>query len=318
MCNKNLFKILFFWCSLILEAAELAKFKTMWGPLDEEERREIQDCMQQIADRTSKAEFDKFDADPKVRTNNPLLKFYDAAFDRLLADIPVTDVKPGTVAVWYLYNMGFVIKTPQCCFGVDIHHRRAIELEPLLDFAVVTHNHRDHHSLPLLYKMAAADKRVVSNFFPDVCYTKASEYTHELPGGVTIHCGEADHNNKLKKFTMPMEIICSTGNKKFVFFTSGDCFSHEFLNRKSEKIDLYAVHPRCGMNVVSAVERLEPELTFISHLHELAHDINRWRWQFSVGRNELDNLAEINRNGYVPVWGEKFIWDGEKLHVCQK
>ena len=110
-----------------------------------------------------------------------------------------------------------------------------------------------------------------------------------------------------------MEIVCRTGNKKFVLFTSGDCYSHEFLDRKSEHIDLYIVHPRCGMDVTSAVKRLDPKLTFISHLQELAHDINLFRWQISVGREELKNLSGIGKSAYIPVWGEKFIWDGEKL-----
>lgn len=317
MSKKNIVGIILSCCAFLAGGREVENFKTLWMAADEGKRDAVQDDIQLIADRTTKAEFDAFDADPAARTGNAVLKFYDAALDRLLKDIPATEVKPGTVAIWYLYNMGFVIKTPETCFGVDIHHRRALELEPLLDFAVVTHNHRDHHSLPLLYKMNAAGKTVVSNFFPDSCYTKSPDYTHELPGGVTIHCGEADHNNRLKKFTMPMEIVCSTGDKKFVFFTSGDCWSHEFLNRKSEQIHLYVLHPRCGMKTVEAVKRLDPQYTFISHLLELAHDINRWRWKFADGRKEVNNLKQLNKQSYIPVWGEKFLWDGEKLLVTQ-
>lgn len=117
---------------------------------------------------------------------------------------------------------------------------------------------------------------------------------------------------------MPMEFVCPTGDKKFVFFTSGDCYSHEFLNRKSEKIDLYVLHPRCGMVPVKAAQQLNPELTLIGHLQELGHEINVWRWPFSVGRHELDEFKKINKKAYIPVWGEKFIWDGEKIIGCQK
>ena len=132
--------------------------------------------------------------------------------------------------------------------------------------------------MPLMRKMNAEQKPVISNFFPNFGYTKAAEFTHNIKG-VTIYCGEANHNDRLKKFTMPMEFVCPTGDKKFVFFTSGDCYNHEFLNKKSEKIDLYAIHPRCGMIPVNAAQRLNPELTFIGHLQELGHEINVWRWQ---------------------------------------
>ena len=294
-----------------------ADLKNLCVTSDNTKRSSMQDEMQNIIDHTPKAEFDKFDADPLEKTSNKVLQYYDYSLDRIVADIPQTIVKPGTVVIWYLYNMGFVIKTPEICFGVDIHHRRAEKLEKLLDFVAVTHNHQDHYSMPLMRKMNAAKKLVISNFFPNSGYTKHYEYTHKLPG-VTIHCYEADHNKRLRKFTMPMEFVCKTGDKNFVFYTSGDCWSHEFLNKKSDRIDLYVLHPRCGMKPVNAAKKLDPELTFIGHLQEMGHEINHFRWQFSVGRVELENLKQINKKAYVPVWAEKFIWDGEKITGCQK
>lgn len=290
--------------------------KDLWLEKDPAKRIILQDHMQQWSDRTLKAEFDKFNADPNIKTKNKLLRFYDQSFDRLLQQIPKEKPAPGTVVIWYLYNMGFIIKTPTVCFGVDIHHRNAVKLEPLLDFLVTTHNHMDHYSMPLMRAMNAADKPVVSNFFPNAYYTKAAEKTHEIKG-ITIHCGEADHNQKLRKFTMPMEIICPTGNRKFVFFTSGDTGNHSFLKIKSEAADLYCVHPRNCMSAIDAAKQVNAKLTFIVHLHELSHEYNKWRWKFQDGRDELKIFQENNRAAYVPVWGEKFIWDGKKIHGVQ-
>ena len=213
--------------------------------------------------------------------------------------------------------MGFVIKTPTVCFGVDIHHRNAEKLEPMLDFLVTTHNHMDHYSMPLMRAMNAAGKPVVSNFFPNPYYTKAAEKTHEIKG-ITIHCGEADHNQRLRKFTMPMEIICPTGDKKFVFFTSGDCGDHTFLKAKSKEVDLYSVHPRCGMSAIDAAKQVNAKLTFIVHLYELSHEFNKWRWKFQDGKDEVEIFKKDSYKAYVPVWGEKFIWDGIKTEGCQK
>ena len=301
----------------VISGADTALFKTIWTEPDEGKRCEIQDKMQKIIDRTTKAEFYNFDDNPQFKTGNPVLKFYDASLERILADIPATQVKPGTVAIWYLYNMGFVIKTPESCFGVDLHHRNAVRFAPLLDFLAVTHNHDDHYSIPLMRRMTELGKPVISNFYPNPGYTKASEYTHRI-GNITVICTEADHNYKLKKFTMPMEIICPTGDKEFVFFTSGDCGDHIFLKKRSARIDVYAVHPRCAMDPVKAVAALDPELTFIAHLQELGHEINRYRWSFAFGREVFGRIRQIGKQSYIPVWGEKFIWDGNKLHWRQK
>ena len=164
--------------------------------------------------------------------------------------------------------------------------------------------------------MNASGKMVLSNFYPASGYTKATEFTRES-NGVTIHCYEADHNSILRNFTMPMEFICPTGDRNFVFYTSGDCCSHEFLRKKSDRIDLYAVHPLCGMLAKDAALTLEPEMTFIAHLQELGHEVNRFRWRFSDGQHELDEFQKIGRNAMVPLWGEKFLWDGNRIICCR-
>lgn len=322
-------KILFLFMSILTFSAfssSAAEFKSMWLASDAAVREKIQDEMQQRIDKTPAKEFIDFDENPASSTDNPVLQYYDQSFERLLQDIPATTVKPGTVVIWYLYNMGFVIKTPNACFGVDIHHRHAEKLAPLLDFVASTHNHADHYSIPLMRQMSRTVKPVISNFFPNFAFTHcAATYTADVQPNktntvkdITIHCYEADHNPYLKKFVMPMEFVCPTGDKTFVFYTSGDCFSHDFLKHKSPKIDIYAVHPRNGMITIKAAETLNPEITFIVHLQELSHEVNIARWQFSVGRQELEVLKKAGRKAYVPVWGEKFLWDGGKLHVCHE
>lgn len=305
--KKTSLKLLYVFCAIFPILAKAENFESLRTETDNAKREKLQDLMQGIIDKISKKEFDDFDNDPGRTTVNPVLKFYDSSLEYLLNDIPATEVKPGSAVVWYLYNMGFVIKTPTVCFGVDIHHRNAVKLDKLLDFVSVTHNHSDHYSMPLLNRMNSMRKPIISNFFPDFAYTKAAEFTHNIKG-VTIHCSEADHNSYLKKFTMPMEFVCPTGDRQFVFFTGGDCFSHEFLNRKSDHIDLCVLHPRCGMSPVEAVKKLNPELTFIGHLQEMAHDVNNFRWEFSVGRHEVNELKKINKKACVPVWGEKFTF----------
>ena len=62
-------------------------------------------------------------------------------------DLEIEIVKvTGRPAVWFIYNMGFVVKTAKSLFAIDLHHRRAELLAPKLDFALITHNHGDHYT----------------------------------------------------------------------------------------------------------------------------------------------------------------------------
>ena len=304
-------------CVSLFAKDKMPDLRNLWVEQDAKKRIELQDYMQSLVDKTLRAEYMTFFENSSSPTSNKVLQYYDASLDRILEQLPNEKPAPGTVTIWYLYNMGFIIKTPTVCFGVDINHRKGEKLEPYLDFLVVTHNHNDHYTLSLMRAMTANKKLVISNFFPNAGYTKAPSKTHEI-NGVTVHCGESDHNKVLRKFTMPMEIICPTGDRNFVFFTSGDTWNHSFLEKKSGKIDLYVVHPFNGMTAVKAAQKLDANLTFIVHLHEMTHEYNKWRWKYADGRWQLDVFRKNKRNAYLPVWGEKFIWDGSKIHVTQK
>ena len=49
----------------------------------------------------------------------------------------------------------------------------------------------------------------------------------------------------------------------------------------------------------------------------MGHEIGRWRWSMDDGRLVVDALAAENFAAYIPTWGEKFFWDGKKLHLAQ-
>ena len=60
--------------------------------------------------------------------------------------------------------MGYIVKTREALFSVDLVHRRDVEFAPLLDFALVTHNHGDHWQKGFYQAMTKRGKVVVSNF----------------------------------------------------------------------------------------------------------------------------------------------------------
>ena len=232
-----------------------------------------------------------------------ILQFYNMALEKLLREIPLTIVSSDEIAVWQLYNMGYVVKTADQCFGVDIHHKHAVRLAPMLDFLLITHNHSDHQWKPLSEEMARLDKAVYSNFLNN---------GYKLEGGEKLKIGNieignwlGDHNTATPKFVTSYQVSClSTDGKPFTFLFTGDSYNHEQMN-PSLPIDVFVPHLAVGLKMDKAVEKLNPRMVLMSHILELAHHINKWRWSYAYGINECEKLK---REGvYLPVWGEKII-----------
>lgn len=237
----------------------------------------------------------------------PGLKRYDEAFDKIFAEIQSTSVtdKP---AIWFVYNMGVVIKTHQALFTIDVNHRQATRLEPLLDFALITHNHHDHYSDRFLDAVDHAGKTVISNF--DDNY--GAYFAKRMPGGftraekifnlkdVTIKTSLSDHNRYLIDFTTAFEITVGD----FTIYHSGDSQNVEKLN-PTRTPDIWIVHPRCGLKVVDGIQKFHPKKTVIAHLFELGHGINRWRWRVSDGQAEVKKAEEAGGTAIMPLWGDR-------------
>ncbi len=240
----------------------------------------------------------------------PVLGRLEAAFEKVLReakDTVVADIDHP--AIWYVYNMGLVVKTPKTMFSIDLHHRRAEEFAPLLDFALITHNHNDHYTERFKVAMDRGQhKPVVNNFFDNYGvrdrkfggYTRAKSKTFQL-GDVKIVTGLCDHNNYLIDYTTTFEV--QMGN--FSLFHSGDCCSHAKLH-VSRPPDLWICHPRCGMNAAKGCqEAVRPKLAVIAHLQEMGHAKDRYRWTY---RDGLDDKAKIEAAGFaakMPLWGER-------------
>ena len=241
----------------------------------------------------------------------PALARLEAAFEKVLGEIRDTVVSDiNHPAIWYVYNMGLVVKTPKALFSIDLNHRRAAELAPLLDFALITHNHGDHYTEQFKFAMdRGQNKPVVNNFFDNYGvkdrakmggYTRARSKTFNF-GDVKIITGLCDHNDYLIDYTTPFEVQIGD----FTLFHSGDCCSHAKLH-VSRRPDMWIFHPRCGMDVVKGCkEAIDPKLAVIAHLQELAHAKGRYRWTY---RDGLDVKAKLVAAGFparMPLWGER-------------
>ncbi|MBP5531675.1 MAG: hypothetical protein J6Y54_06580 [Lentisphaeria bacterium] len=235
----------------------------------------------------------------------PILHFYEAAFDKVKRELESVTVAPGSAVLWHVYNMGYVVKTHDACFALDLHHRRSEELIPMLDFLVVTHDHTDHKTARLLDGFAGTGKPIISNFYPHAGYS-ATPQTLKL-GSVVLHTCITDHNRKLPNFVQPCEIEIPGKGRKIVIFTGGDTFDPTQFKMHNSEVDVFIVHPRVGLVVTEAQKTVNPRLTLISHLLEMHHYHDQWRWGFDVGSDELTKSSNADRAAAIPMWGDRIV-----------
>ncbi len=242
----------------------------------------------------------------------PVLGRLEAAFDKVFREAKDTVVEDvNRPAIWYVYNMGLVVKTPKTMFSIDLHHRRAEEFAPLLDFALITHNHNDHYTERFKVAMDRVQhKPVVNNFFDNYGvsdrklggYTRAKTKTF-VYGDVKIVTGLCDHNSYLIDYTTTFEV--EIGN--FTLFHSGDCSDHAKLH-VSRQPDMWVFHPRCGMKAVAGCqEAVRPKTAVIAHLQEMGHAKGRYRWTYRDGLNEKAQLEAAGFSALMPLWGERLV-----------
>lgn len=252
-------------------------------------------------------EYEPSEATPKFAA----LRRLDAAFRKVVKEARAAKVAKGAApAVWYVYNMGVLVKTHEALFSIDLQHRFAEELAPELDFALITHNHHDHYTRRFYDMMnTRLHKTVVSNFADNY-----GAHFAKRPGGFTrggktfrfkdveIRTSISDHNPYLIDFTLPFEI--TVGN--FRLFHSGDSQNLAKLN-PADAPDLWIVHPFCGMKTEDGVRKFHPKRTVIAHLNELGHAKNRWRFTYKDGLSVKAKVEAAGGAAEMPLWGDRII-----------
>lgn len=257
-----------------------------------------------------------------MEKSEPILILYRSAFDRVMEGIKNTKVENGTVAIWLLYNMGYVVKTPSGCFAIDISHRWAKELAPYIDFLCVTHKHSDHFNNDLIQAMFDLGKPVLSNYLKDETYaytSKTADKDYEI-GKFSIKTCVTDHNNSgLSNFVTVFSIDCGDDTGHFVFMHVGDSNykPEQYTNLASHVnvlIPRYAPNALTENNILGTGEgQVQPDYVLLSHILELAHaGVNESRWSLDMA---LDRASKINcEHTYVPMWGEKLVWKNGTLN----
>ncbi|MFD1771453.1 hypothetical protein [Sphingobacterium suaedae] len=246
----------------------------------------------------------------------PMIYCYREAFDKVLHEVKNMKVKKGTALVWLLYNMGFIVKTPSGCFGIDVEHRLAEQFAPYLDFLVITHNHGDHAHRKLMEAMVRAGKPVVTNFYEGCTQYKSTEAASYNIGTFEIRTDISSHlrSPKFPNFVMSIRVDCGEDSGNFSVLSCGDSGfeSDRFANVQGD-VDMLILRwgaPRENDIIGRKKGLVNPRYAVLSHLIELRHEP---KGQASITQT-LKHLPGVNcENTILPFWGERFVWKNDKL-----
>lgn len=243
------------------------------------------------------------------------LEASELAFRKVMREAKATEVTGDVPAVWSVYNMGYVVKTRKSLFSIDLKHRMDREFAPMLDFALVTHNHGDHWQRDFYRKMTDSGKIVASNFLDDnpgfnaLKGDSAKGVGLYRIGDVEIRTSLIDHGDApwAIDFTMAYEIKIGD----FILYHTGDsgCGTVPKLNTAWGRPDLWLFFPGCGIDTPEAVAKIRAKRIVFGHLWELGHRQGH--------RGRLDErlirprLAEAKAAGCqdvsVAFWGDRIV-----------
>ena len=277
-------------------------------PLWAEGAEDALDVWQRETDLVSSDVYKQYRVDGDTRGLASLEKL-ERGFENIFREARETKVE-NTPAVWSVYNMGYVVKTPGALFSIDLVHRRAPELAPFLDFELVTHNHADHFHPELYQAMDGAGKTVISNFLDnygvrhwrkDGGYTRAVK-TFKIKD-VEIRTSLIDHNDYLIDFTTAFEIRVGD----FILYHTGDSGrgTEPKLGTVWGKPDLWLFFPGCGINPGEAVRRVQPKRVVFGHLWELGH--KHGRLTTPMVRRAKEKADAYCSNVAPALWGDRVL-----------
>ena len=262
---------------------------------------------------------------PVILNQGAVANLLEVRTRRAIEEIRSVSVPEGSMRVWYIYNMGVVIKTANATIGIDVAGTYVApsiaDVGGLLDVLIVTHPHGDH----LDAKVAAAAERagakiVVADERVRVDYSNQNNLVRDPNGesmvkvlagsalaaqalvgvepggsimvkGVRITAYPAEHNypnGTEDAFSATPTDWFYVEASGFGILHTGDGFlSSAKSDLSGKRVDLYIVHYVDGM-LAEDYYKLVPQsrVMFPLHIHELGH--GRGILDYAMFRNVLE------------------------------
>ena len=297
------------------KAVATVLYRTDCLSADQEKRQDALSVIQREINNFSPEDWKDYNTSDSVNEKEGVPYFYKKASDKVLKEIKRTKVKRGQVALWNLYNMGYIVKTPSHTFGIDLTHKYIDIFAQFLDFALISHIHRDHGNLRDFEAFANAGVKVYAGYMPQekpeaLSWTYVEDGETFNFGEITVTCRKIDHNKKKKgrKLVTSFEIDCGKDTDNAIIIHAGDGCNYKQLEAQ-HKVDFFIFHLSVGLNIQKAIEKIQPEYAVFSHAWELGHKVDKFRWT-------IDDLLKISRKisnfpaerCLLPCWGEKILY----------
>ena len=250
-----------------------------------------------------------------LEARHPVLRYLRDATAGALEEIRQTQVREG-LAAWFIYNMGYVFKTPRTCFGIDLDGRGVEQLAPDLDFLLNTHEHGDHVHEPLFREMLAQNKPVVTRWYPGSLLV--SQSTNLVFGEVRVRVDIGDHHReqpRQRNNMLMFEVECGPSANHAVIYHSGDGNNIKKM-RPAKPVSVFILHTSVGMSVPDAIRHVKPKMTFVSHVMELGHSPlppHAWRWSYEYAFEVIRDIPQ--QEATVLTWGERWLAPGTSLRL---
>jgi len=262
---------------------------------------------------------------PLTLNQGPVANLLELRTKHAIEEIRSTRVPEGSIKVWYIYNIGVVIKTSNVTIGIDVAGTYVApsiaDVGSLLDILIVTHPHGDHLDANVAAAAAKAGaKIVVADEKVRIDYSNQNNLVRDPDGesmvkvlagsasaaealvgvepggtimikGVRITAYPAEHSS----LNSADDSFSATPTDWFYVEASGLCILHTgdgFFNDvkpdfSDKRVDLYLVHYVDGM-VAEDYFKLVPQSRIMVplHLHELGH--GRGIIDYALFRNALE------------------------------
>lgn len=252
-----------------------------------------------------------------------LKDFATSRASKVLADLE-KPMRKG-VRLYKIYNDGFIIRTRELTFAVDLNGRAGTILpddvmQKLVDYCsglFITHNHSDHYDMNVVNMFKAQGKPIyaIDEFRPDDaeiihCYPPVPGKSRDIdvllggrPMKVKIfpgHQGELQDNNYV--FYLPNgKTVAHIGDQ----FLDKDM---EWIDNVHEEVAIDVLIMECWINQEPrAIAGYNPKLIISGHENEMGHTIDH-REAFWLTYYKMEEVYKVKTPHVIMGWGEWYTY----------
>lgn len=258
----------------------------------------------------------------QLEQSYPAFYYLGQATEHAMDDIRRTRVEAG-IAVWHVYNMGYVFKTADACFGIDVLGPGVERLADDLDFLLVSHRHGDHWHGVLEERMIRLGKPVLSRTEGMPGSTVVASGGERRFGSVRVRIDLGDHVcagsrheiARCRDSVLMFHVDCEDELGQYTVYHAGDGGNVAKMC-PDKRVDVLIIHN--SVPGQKAVRQLRPRMIFASHVMELGHspklpNFGRVPFEFAY-RWSLRGLDEDQ--SAVLTWGERWLYPGTVIKAA--